>query len=322
MSQPLAADDPPPHRPTRVQASLRRRAYRRGRDPEPSGPPPLDELDELPEPDAEQLTAEEQLEAIEAREEAEGLFEPLDDAERALDDEDTLDLADLEEVHDVEQSDEIDVDDVEPGGPHPEAYDELDLADVAAEPDVETLDELDVLEVDVEQLDDEELAEIEDALLEDDELDLEDEVEDAERDAAAEPAVVAPAPQGRRAGRRRYVPARRVRRTIRRVDPLSLAKLALVFNLCFLVMTLVAGVIIWTVASASGSIDNIESFVEDIGFEDFRLQGGQLLQGFAIGGLVLALAGTFFAFIMGVLFNLLSDLVGGIRITMVEPDER
>jgi hypothetical protein len=318
MSQPLAADDPPPHRPTRVQASLRRRAYRRGRDPEPSGPAPLDELDELPEPDVDQLAAEEELEEVEAREEAEGLFEPLDDAERALDDEDALDLVDLEEVHDVEQSDEFDVDDVEPGGPHPEAYDELDLADVAAEPDVETLDELDVLEVDVEQLDDE----VEDALLEDDELDLEDEVEDAAWDAAAEPAAVAVAPQGRRAGRRQYVPARRVRRTIRRVDPLSLAKLALVFNLCFLVMTLVAGVIIWTVASASGSIDNIESFVEDIGFEDFRLQGGQLLQGFAIGGLVLALAGTFFAFIMGVLFNLLSDLVGGIRITMVEPDER
>ena len=42
----------------------------------------------------------------------------------------------------------------------------------------------------------------------------------------------------------------------------------------------------------------------------------------AVGGFVIALAGTFFAFIMGVLFNLLSDLVGGIRITMVEPDEQ
>ncbi|OWY58786.1 hypothetical protein B7486_78090, partial [cyanobacterium TDX16] len=75
MSQPLA-DDPQPHRPSRVQASLRRRAYRRGRGPVPTGPPPLDELDELPEPDAGQLAEEEQLEAIEAREEAEGLFEP------------------------------------------------------------------------------------------------------------------------------------------------------------------------------------------------------------------------------------------------------
>jgi hypothetical protein len=318
MSQPLA-DDSQPHRPTRVQASLRRRAYRRGRGPGSPALPPLDDLDHVAEPDEETLAAEEQLEAVEAREDAEGLF----DGDEPADGDDVLDLAELEEVQDAEAEDEWDVDDVEPGGAHPEAYDELDLEDVAAEPEVETLDELGELEVDVDELDDDELVEVEDALLEDDPADLEDELDSPTSAVAPIAPVAEPAldPQRLRKKKKAYVPARRVRRTIRRVDPLSLGKLALVFNLCFLVMVVVAGIIIWSVASASGSIDDIEGFVEDIGFEEFQLKGAQLLRGVAIGGFVIALAGTFFAFIMGVLFNLLSDLVGGIRITMVEPDE-
>lgn len=126
-----------------------------------------------------------------------------------------------------------------------------------------------------------------------------------------------PAGEGRRD---RYVRARRVRRTIRRVDPISVGKLALVFNVCFFIMVLVAGVILWSVAQAAGSIGNIESFIEDIGFEDFELDGGQLLRGFAIGGGVLVVAGSLFAVLLSILFNLVSDVVGGVRITMVEPD--
>jgi len=143
---------------------------------------------------------------------------------------------------------------------------------------------------------------------------------EAALEAGPAAAKIAKRAKGRR--RRELVPARRVRRTIRRVDPTSLGKLTLVFNLCFLVMVLVAGVILWAVASAAGSIDNIESFVEDIGFKDFQLEGGMLLRGFAIGGAVLAVAGTFFVVLMGVLFNLLSDVVGGIRITMIEPEDQ
>lgn len=132
----------------------------------------------------------------------------------------------------------------------------------------------------------------------------------------AEPEVMAP-----RRSKKRLVRARRVRRTIRSVDVLSLGKLAFVFNLCVLVMVLVAGVILWSVASASGSIDNIESFIEDIGFNDFQLRGDELLRGVAVGGFVMALTATGFIVLMGVLFNLLSDVVGGVRITMIEPDE-
>jgi hypothetical protein len=137
-----------------------------------------------------------------------------------------------------------------------------------------------------------------------------------------EPKVMAPRPSTKRRGKKKLVQARRVRRTIRSIDVLSLGKLAFVFNLCVLVMVLVAGVILWSVASASGSIDNIESFIEDIGFNDFQLRGDELLRGVAVGGFVMAITATGFIILMGVLFNLLSDVVGGVRITMIEPDER
>jgi hypothetical protein len=305
-----------------VQASLRRRAYRRGRAPAEqvagNGLPPLDELDDVDEPDAAALAAEEELEALEAREEQASVEDEAvelleDDLDLAGHDDDDVD--DLEVVEAARGSDDLDDDDDLPGGGDPERYDEVDLDAVAVEPEVETLDDLvelepdDDLDLDLEELDGED----------DDEGVLVTELVEAPDDDGVAAGVVPAA--GRSRSKKRYVPARRVRRTIRRIDPFSLAKLVLVFNLCFLAMTLVAGVIIWTAASASGSIDNIESFVEDIGFEEFHIRGGQLLRGLVLGGLVLSIAGTFFAFIMGVLFNLLSDLVGGIRITMVEPDE-
>jgi hypothetical protein len=321
MSQPLA-NDPPSPRSTRVQASLRRRAYRRGRaagdGASGNGQPPLDELDEVDEPDAAALAAEEELEALEALEEQTSAEDEAvelleDDLDLAGPDDDDVD--DLEVVETARGSDDLDDDDDLPGGGDPERYDDIELEAVATEPEVETLDDLVELEPD-EDLDDEDLdGEDDDDVAELVTAPIDDDLDDDELGAVA----VVPAARSR--SKKRYVPARRVRRTIRRIDPISLAKLALVFNLCFLAMTLVAGVIIWLAASASGSIDNIESFVEDIGFEEFQIRGGQLLRGLVLGGLVLSVAGTFFAFIMGVLFNLLSDLVGGIRITMVEPDE-
>lgn len=333
MSQPLS--DPPPPRPTRVQASLRRRAYRRGRGTADLRPTPVDELDLVAEPDAKAL-ADEAL--LDEREERLDEAREADEAAALVDDDLDLTDAELAEVSELDvagaadadgHDDDYDDEDDLPGGGDPEHYDELDLGAVVHEPEQETVeDELD----EQPEADDEDEGEALEAAAVVVADDLADDVVDDETDATADepvtqaqaaptPAPVAPTAEPRRRRDQRYVPARRVRRTIRRVDPLSLGKLALVFNLCFLVMVIVAGVIIWSAASASGSIGDIEGFVEDIGFDDFQLDGGQLLRGVAVGGLVLALAGSFFAFILALLFNLLADLVGGVRITMVEPDE-
>ena len=115
------------------------------------------------------------------------------------------------------------------------------------------------------------------------------------------------------------VPARRVRRVIRRVDALSVLKLAFFFNVCVFAMFLVAAVLLWSAAIGSGSTDNIESFLVDIGFEDFRLVGTDLFRGFFVFGGGMVIAFTVLAVLLALLFNLISDVVGGIRLTVIEP---
>lgn len=115
------------------------------------------------------------------------------------------------------------------------------------------------------------------------------------------------------------VPARKVRRVIRRVDPLSVLKLSFAFSLCLFAMFLVAAVLLWSAAVGAGSTDNIQSFVRDIGFEDFRLVGRDLFRGFVVFGSALVVAGTVFSVLLALLFNLISDIVGGIRFTVIEP---
>jgi hypothetical protein len=105
---------------------------------------------------------------------------------------------------------------------------------------------------------------------------------------------------------------------LRRVEPWSVFKLSLVFYLCVCLVLLVAGVMLWLGASASGVVGNIEGFFRDAGFEGFTFSAGTLLRGFVLGGLVLVVAGTIANLLLAALFNLMSDVVGGVRVTLAE----
>jgi hypothetical protein len=105
---------------------------------------------------------------------------------------------------------------------------------------------------------------------------------------------------------------------LRRVEPWSVLKLSLVFYLCVCLVLLVAGVVLWAGASATGVVGNVESFFQDAGFDGFTFSPGMLLRGFAVGGLVLVVAGTVANMLLATLFNLMSDLVGGVRVTLSE----
>jgi hypothetical protein len=138
----------------------------------------------------------------------------------------------------------------------------------------------------------------------------------AGRDAAAEHQRVATASPARpaRAGRTTRV-------VLRRLDTWTVLKLSIVYYLSLFVVLLVAGILLWAGATAVGVVGNIESFMVDIGFEDFRFIPSELLGGFALGGLVLVVAGTFANVLMTALFNLMSDVVGGVKLTLQEDVE-
>jgi len=121
--------------------------------------------------------------------------------------------------------------------------------------------------------------------------------------------------------RRTRLQARKVRRIIRHIEPWSVFKVSLLFYLCLWVILVLAGVLLWSVALRAGTIDTVTEFVKSLGAaEDFGVDGTVIFRVYTVAGLVLAIAGTAFNVLLCVLFNLISDLMGGIRLTVIEEE--
>ncbi len=113
---------------------------------------------------------------------------------------------------------------------------------------------------------------------------------------------------------------RRVRRVIRKVDPWSVLKVASLFYLSFVIVVVLAGVLLWLAGSSVGAVGSVEKFMRGVGFTDFRFVGGQLFRGFVAAGLVTVIMGTGMTVLMTVIYNLISDVVGGVQQTVLEEE--
>ena len=114
---------------------------------------------------------------------------------------------------------------------------------------------------------------------------------------------------------------RRVRRLVRHIEPWSVLKVSLVFYLCVWGLLVIATRMLWSAADEAGTISKIESFVEELfALESFELDSSQIFRIFVLGGLVLVVGGIGVTVVLVVLFNLISDLTGGIRFTMIEEE--
>jgi Transmembrane domain of unknown function (DUF3566) len=131
--------------------------------------------------------------------------------------------------------------------------------------------------------------------------------------------------QSRKPGRRgpapRVVEVRRVRRVLRRLDTWSVFRFAVLLYLCGLVVFMTAVVGVWLLASSAGAIPSIEHFITQLfALKNFRFKPRQLFfgtLGVAAVGVFLA---TLFTVLLAVLFNLISDVVGGIEMTVLEEE--
>jgi hypothetical protein len=97
------------------------------------------------------------------------------------------------------------------------------------------------------------------------------------------------------------------------------AKVSAIFYACMLVSALVAGVLLWLLAGQLSIIDNIEQFMgEMLSVDDFQFAGSTMLRVAAIGGITVVVLGTLANVLLAVLYNLISDVVGGIELTLLE----
>ena len=113
---------------------------------------------------------------------------------------------------------------------------------------------------------------------------------------------------------------RRVTRVVREIDPWSALKVGLVFHLVIYLTLLVASVLLWSVASATGTIDNIERFLESFGWESFQFNGLALFLNVLFLGLLGVVLLTAIWVLGAMVFNLITDLVGGIRVSVLEEE--
>ena len=131
-------------------------------------------------------------------------------------------------------------------------------------------------------------------------------------------AMDAPAGTGPDAQPRR-LRARRVRRIVRRVDPWSVFRISAAFYFCLYLVTLLAGVILWLAAERAGVIEGVEGFMKTAGgYKVFHFQGFRIFQGSVALGFILVWVGAFWNVLLVVLFNLISDITGGVRLTVIE----
>lgn len=119
--------------------------------------------------------------------------------------------------------------------------------------------------------------------------------------------------QGRRKGRR-------VRRVVRRIDLWSVLKLAVVLYTCLYAAVMATLAVLWGLAYSSGQIEKIESFMADVGMDNYRFYGDQMWRAAAMIGAIGVLAATVITVLTAALVNVISEMTGGIRVVVIEED--
>ena len=132
----------------------------------------------------------------------------------------------------------------------------------------------------------------------------------------------APVPSGKgKPPPRRKRKARKVHRVVRHLDVWSVAKVTAIFVACGYIGGLISGFLLWQAADRVGTIDGIEGFIESsAAYDEFQILGGVVFRVAAVAGFAIALLVLALVVLAALLFNLVSDLTGGIRMTVIDED--
>jgi len=154
-------------------------------------------------------------------------------------------------------------------------------------------------------------------------LDLVDDDVVGESDLDSVPSIADPELDGdatANKGRRR-LRARKSRRVIRHIDPWSVLTFSVLFHMVVFAALLLSSVIVWNAAIASGMVENVESFIQELGdYETFEINADVMFRAAIVIAGMLTLASSVLVVLLTVVFNLISDLVGGIRVTVIEEE--
>jgi energy-converting hydrogenase Eha subunit A len=109
----------------------------------------------------------------------------------------------------------------------------------------------------------------------------------------------------------------RNRLVVRRVNAVSVLKVSVIFYFGVLVVMLVAGALLWNVAAALGIIDDLNKAIRTLfALSTFKLHPLVALGWTAVIGGALCFLGVVVNVFAAIMYNLISDIVGGVQVTV------
>lgn len=110
----------------------------------------------------------------------------------------------------------------------------------------------------------------------------------------------------------------RRRLTVKRIDPWSVLKFGILANIVLLVIFMMIMGVVWFIVDRLQIVDQICGIATDVGFTECGINAPNLFRSLILLGMLWVVIQTavlvFFAF----LYNLISDLVGGIGLTIID----
>ncbi len=123
---------------------------------------------------------------------------------------------------------------------------------------------------------------------------------------------------GRAAARAQRRPVRR-RVMVRKVDPWSVLKLSLVFYFSMLVVVMLGLGVFWVTIERLGVIETLLAFLAELQF-DVQINTGNLFRAAFLVGLLNVVLWSGINVFGALLYNLVADVMGGLRLTLAEDE--
>lgn len=115
------------------------------------------------------------------------------------------------------------------------------------------------------------------------------------------------------------MPVQRVRRVLRKVDPWTVLKVSLVFNSIVALIFVLGTLVFWSIFVNAGIPEKINELALLVGIENgITLDGPIYFRIVILLAVIGAVAFTGFFTLAAVVYNLISDLVGGVEVIVLE----
>ena len=127
------------------------------------------------------------------------------------------------------------------------------------------------------------------------------------------------APQGADEGR---ASARKTTVVVRRLEPWSVLKFSLLFYFCMMLIVVFALIIVYWALAVVGVLDSIAHLLSTAGFGSpktgFKFHAFWIFSRLLLMGVVGVIVWSFVNLFVALLYNLVSDVVGGVQVTLQE----